>query len=192
MRAAGDYVGKATLSRKMDLSVTARLARADDLDVLVHLYRELEAEMVAIHPMWSRADGLVEPVEQSLLKLIAEVDARVYLGEIDGYPLGFMYGRSEHILAHEEGTRVAAIRLVFVEEAARGVGVGEIMRDTLMEEFRSLGHDLFDAHVLPGHRLTKNFFEAGGFSARSIVMHHNDAPGGGRRISRSYRALQQS
>jgi hypothetical protein len=28
--------------------------------------------------------------------------------------------------------------------------------------------------VLPGHRLAKNFFEQGGFAARSIVMHHAD------------------
>ena len=48
------------------------------------------------------------------------------------------------------------------------------MRDKLMDDFRASGHTLFDAHVLPGHRLAKNFFEAGGFSARSIIMHHDD------------------
>ncbi len=171
----------------MDLSVDARLAGPDDLDVLVELYRKLEAEMVAIHPMWPRADGLEEPVEGAFLDRIAQTGSRVYLGEVDGYPLGFIYGRSETLLAHEGKARIAAIRLVFVEEEARGVGVGEVMRDRLMDDFRSLGHHLFDAHVLPGHRLAKNFFEAGGFSARSIVMHHSDLPGGGRRIGASYR-----
>jgi hypothetical protein len=28
--------------------------------------------------------------------------------------------------------------------------------------------------VSPGHRYAKNFFESNGFSARLIVMHHND------------------
>ena len=74
----------------------------------------------------------------------------------------------------QDGERIAAIRLVFVDEEARGVGLGEAMRDMLMDEFRTTGHTLFDAHVLPGHRLAKNFFEAGGFSARTIVMHHDD------------------
>ena len=175
-------------STKMGISVTARLARAEDLDVLVRLYRRLEAEMVAIHPMWPRADGLEEPVAKSLLARIDDRVSRLYLGEVDGYPLGFIYGRSESMLAHEGNTMIAAIRLVFVEEEARGVGVGEIMRDTLMDDFRSLGHELFDAHVLPGHRLAKNFFEAGGFSARSIVMHHSDRPDGGRRIGATFRA----
>ena len=173
----------------MGISVTARLARAEDVGVLVDLYRKLEAEMVAIHPMWPRADGLDEPVEQSLLDHLGNPSSRVYLGEVDGYPLGFIYGRTETLLAHEGNTRIASIRLVFVEEDARGVGLGEIMRDTLMDDFRDVGHHLFDAHVLPGHRLAKNFFEAGGFSARSIVMHHNDRPGGGRRISETYRRL---
>jgi hypothetical protein len=48
------------------------------------------------------------------------------------------------------------------------------MRDLAMEKLRERGISKFDAHVLPGHRLAKNFFEAGGFSARSIVMHHDD------------------
>ena len=56
-----------------------------------------------------------------------------------------------------------------------------------MDDYRAMGHHLFDAHVLPGHRLAKNFFEAGGFSARTIVMHHSDRPDGGRRIREAYR-----
>ena len=171
----------------MGISVTTRLAGTEDVGILVDLYRKLEAEMVAIHPMWPRADGLDEPVDESFRDRIADAGSRVYIGEVDGYPLGFIYGRTESLLAHEEGTPVAAIRLVFVEEPARGVGVGEIMRDTLMDDYRAMGHHLFDAHVLPGHRLVKNFFEAGGFSARTIVMHHSDRPDGGRRIREAYR-----
>ena len=169
-----------------DVSVTARPATSEDVEILVDLYRKLEAEMTAIHPMWSRADGLDEPVERSFLHRVRDSRSRVFLGEVDRYPFGFIYGRSEPLLEHEAGVMVAAIRLVFVEEEARGVGVGEIMRDTLMDEFRRAGHHLFDAHVLPGHRLAKNFFEAGGFSARTIVMHHSDRPGGGRRVGHAY------
>lgn len=173
----------------MDISVTARAAEPSDVAFLVDLYRKLETEMSAIHPMWPRADGLDEPVDQSFLDRIGDPDSRVYLGEVDGYPLGFILGRPRNLLAHEEGVRVAAIRMVFVEEEARGVGVGEVMRDALMEDFRSAGFQLFDAHVLPGHRLAKNFFEAGGFAARSIIMHHSDLGDGGRRIRAHLRGL---
>ena len=48
------------------------------------------------------------------------------------------------------------------------------VRDLVLDALRRQGLVRFDAHVLPGHRLAKNFFEAGGFSARSIVMHHDD------------------
>lgn len=149
--------------------VTARPARESDLPVLLHLYRELEAEMQPLSDMWTPADGLPEPVEAALARDLEE--AHVFIGEIDDYPFGFMIARIEELLPQAEGMRVAAIRFVFVDPDAREVGVGEAMRDLALETFREQGISRFDAHVLPGHRLVKNFFEQGGFSARSIVMH---------------------
>ena len=170
----------------MSISVTARPATSEDIVFLTDLYRKLEAEMSAIHPMWPRADGLDEPIEAAFLICIEDPDSLLLLGEIEGYPLGFILGRSRPLLAHEPGVRVGAIQMVFVELEAREVGVGEVMRDTLMKDFRRTGHSLFDSHVLPGHRLAKNFFEAGGFAARSIIMPHSDTEGGGRRIRALY------
>jgi hypothetical protein len=82
--------------------------------------------------------------------------------------------RSEPMLPQAGGEPIGVIRFVFTEPEAREVGVGEAMLEGLLTHLRSSGHRLFDAHVLPGHRLVKNFFESGGFSARSIVMHHRD------------------
>ena len=98
----------------------------------------------------------------------------IVIGEIDDYPLGFALARVEEMLPQAGEEKVCAIRLVFVDPGAREVSVGEVMRDLVMAEMRDRGISKFDAHVLPGHRLVKNFFEAGGFSARSIVMHHDD------------------
>jgi GNAT superfamily N-acetyltransferase len=156
------------------MDITARLAEPEDIPILERLYRELEKEMVDLHRMWPLADGLSEPVAESLALLLADADALVLIGSIEGVPLGFIYGRSEPMLPQAGGHRIASIRLVFTEQDAREVGIGEVMRDTLVDTFRARGHTLFDAHVLPGHRLAKNFFESGGFSARSIVMHHDD------------------
>ena len=137
------------------------------------MYRLLESEMVALHPMWNRADGLTEPVEEAFKRLIEDPQALVYVGEIDGVPLGFIVVRSEQLLP-QAGERVASVRLLFTEEEAREVGVAGAMLEAAVDEMRGRGHTLFDAHVLPGHRLAKNFFEAAGFSARSIVMHHSE------------------
>ncbi len=156
------------------MNVTARPATPDDLAVLEALYRSLEVEMTALHAMWPVADGLDEPVADSFREALDEPDTVLLIGEIDGYPFGFLMARVERLLAQADGEQVGAIRLIFVESDAREVAVGEEMREMALEILRDRGITKFDAHVLPGHRLAKNFFEAGGFSARSIIMHHDD------------------
>lgn len=155
-------------------AVTARLAGDSDITELVRLYRELEAEMTALHRMWPLSGALPEPVEDAWKEALADDDTLVYLGEIDGVPFGLLLARVEQLLPQANGEVIGAIRLVFVDHEAREVGVGEVMRDAALDALRERGIRRFDAHVLPGHRLAKNFFEAGGFSARSIVMHHDD------------------
>jgi ribosomal protein S18 acetylase RimI-like enzyme len=154
--------------------INARLATPDDLPVLVDLYRDLEKEMLDLHSMWPLADGLAEPVDESFADLLEDDDALVVIGLVSEYPFGFLLARVESMLPQADGERIGSIRLVFVELEARQVAVGEAMRDLAMDLLRAQGISKFDAHVLPGHRLAKNFFEAGGFSARSIVMHHDD------------------
>lgn len=156
------------------MRVTARTAGADDVPTLVRLYRGLESEMTALHPMWPLADGLAEPVESSFRLLTEDPEALVVVGEVDDYPFGFAVARVEEILPQAAGERIGSIRLIYVEPEAREIALGEDMRDLLMDLLRRRGITRFDAHVLPGHRLAKNFFEAGGFSARAIIMHHDD------------------
>jgi len=155
------------------LNVSARFATDDDLELITGLYSELEAEMIPLHPMWPKADGLVLPVDASLAGLIERDDVVVVVGEIDDVGFGFMMGFMESLLPHVQ-EQIGAIRFVFTHLEAREVGVGEAMLSKVLTEFRARGVVRFDAHVLPGHRLVKNFFESGGFSARSIVMHHDD------------------
>jgi GNAT superfamily N-acetyltransferase len=102
----------------------------------------------------------------------------VLAGTIDGVPVGFLLGRSNPLLPQAGEERIASVRLVFTEEAARGVGVGEAMLERFMTDHRATGHRLFDAHVSPGHRIAKNFYEAHGFKARHIVMHHRSGEDG--------------
>ncbi len=162
----------ATVSTPM--KVDAREATESDVEVLTQLYRMLEKEMIELHPMWPLADGLDEPVADSLRQALDDPDGITLIGNIDGHPFGFLYARIEPLLRQAGGEEVGAIRLIFVDHEAREVAIGEAMREKAMAILRDRGITKFDAHVLPGHRLAKNFFEAGGFSARSIVMHHDD------------------
>lgn len=156
------------------MKVTARRAGSEDIALLETMYRSLESEMEALHAMWPVADGLDEPVSASFEDALSEPDTVVIIGEIEGHPFGFLMARVERLLAQADGEQVGAIRLIFVDHEAREVAVGEEMREMALDTLRARGITKFDAHVLPGHRLAKNFFEAGGFSARSIIMHHDD------------------
>jgi ribosomal protein S18 acetylase RimI-like enzyme len=113
-------------------------------------------------------------VESSFQRLLGDDEALVVMGEIDGYPFGFAVALIEGILPQAAGEKIGSIRLIYVEPEAREISLGEEMRDHLVDRLRRRGISRFDAHVLPGHRLAKNFFEAGGFAARSIIMHHDD------------------
>lgn len=156
------------------MNVTTRVASVDDVGTLESLYRDLAEEMTELHPMWPLADGLAEPIADSLHTLVEAPDAVVLVGEIDFNPFGFLVAKVEPLLPQAGGEEIGSIRLIYVERDAREVAVGEVMRDEAMDMLRARGISKFDAHVLPGHRLAKNFFEAGGFSARAIVMHHDD------------------
>jgi GNAT superfamily N-acetyltransferase len=156
------------------MRISARPAEASDLTTLENLYRSLEVEMTELHRMWPLADGLAEPVAESLREALDEEETMVVIGEIEDYPFGFLVARVEGLLPQANGEKICSIRLVYVEPEAREVSVGEVMREFVLDKMRARGISKFDAHVLPGHRLVKNFFEAGGFSARSIVMHHDD------------------
>ena len=156
------------------MNVTTRVASVEDVGTLENLYRDLAEEMTELHPMWPLADGLAEPIADSLHALVEAPDAVVLVGEIDFNPFGFLVAKVEPLLPQAGGEEIGSIRLIYVERDAREVAVGEVMRDEAMDMLRARGISKFDAHVLPGHRLAKNFFEAGGFSARAIVMHHDD------------------
>lgn len=156
------------------MRISVRSASVDDVPNLVTLYRSLEEEMRGLHGMWPIADGLNEPVEATFADAIDEPDTLVLVGELEGYPFGFLLARVEGMLDQANGERVGSLRLIYVDQEAREIALGEEMREAALDVFRGQGITKFDAHVLPGHRLAKNFFESGGFSARSIIMHHDD------------------
>lgn len=150
------------------------MASSADVETLERLYRGLEEEMISLHTMWPVADGLPEPVEEWFRAQIGSSESVILIGTIDDYPFGFLLAGVEPTLPQAGGEQIGVIRLIFVDHDAREVAVGEAMRDHALALLRERGIARFDAHVLPGHRLAKNFFESGGFSARSIVMHHDD------------------
>jgi GNAT superfamily N-acetyltransferase len=77
------------------------------------------------------------------------------------------------VTALHEGGDVGVVHGLYVDAEAREVGVGDLLLLEVMERFRAAGCVGVDAWALPGERETKNFYEAHGFSARAITVHHS-------------------
>ena len=71
---------------------------------------------------------------------------------------------------HADGSTTGAIAVLYVEPAARGVGVGERLLAGALEVARSRNWSAVDATALPGDRATKNFFEAAGLVTRRLLV----------------------
>lgn len=141
---------------------------------LVSLYEDMEVEQTVRKPIWALTDGLDIAFYEALSRAIKKPDSTVLVGEIDGATVGFLWATIEPILERARGARIGRIRLIYTEPAARGVGVGHAMLTEARDGLRAQGVRLFDAPVGPGQRAAKNFFEAHGFAARSIIMHSAD------------------
>jgi ribosomal protein S18 acetylase RimI-like enzyme len=152
------------------MQITARDATEQDLAALIDLYEALADEQSALRPLWREAEGVADPAARSLAGLIA--DGAVTVGTIDGVVLGFLVS-GERTTVDGDG-RIGLIRYLYSDPEARGVGLGDAMFGHAVAALRATGIESFDAIVSPGHREAKNFYEAHGFSARSIVMHSDD------------------
>jgi GNAT superfamily N-acetyltransferase len=159
----------------------SRAATADDVPRVAELVRMAIDELAEQKggAIWRARESRLEPVDAELAGLLGRPDTCVVVGSIDGAVLGYGVARIEWL---RDGSVLGVVDDIFVEPDARGIGLGEAMMGDLMAWCTS--HDCIgiDAMALPGQRLTKNFFEELGFTARKLVMHwprrDRDGPGG--------------
>lgn len=98
--------------------------------------------------------------------------AIVLLGTLGDVEVGYA-------VAHVEptgGLPLAVVDDLFVEDAARGVGVGSALMSALVARASTEGCGGIQVEVLPGDRATKNFFEGFGLVARKITVHRSLDP----------------
>ena len=156
----------------------ARPATEADIPALADLIRAAIAELEPMRggAVWKAQQARREPLEDDLAAALASPDTRVLVGTIDEVPVGYAIGRLERL---SDGSTLGVVDDIFVDVEARGVGLGEAMMQDLVSWCSACGCFGMDAMALPGHRLTKNFFEESGFTARKIVMHHSLRPAPG-------------
>lgn len=119
-----------------------------------------------------------------LAALLDSPDHAVLVGTLDEQPVGFALLR----LRRDGPPRTAVVEAIFVEPAARELGVGEALLEACVERARAAGCDSIDALALPGSRSLKNLLERAHFRARLLVLERELAdPSGSRRPSRAAR-----
>jgi GNAT superfamily N-acetyltransferase len=152
----------------------ARLAVRADADRCAELCQQALAELQQQRggSLYARRETGV--VAKALLRpggldgLLASSRRRVLVGTIDDMVVGMAVG-------HLDDVGEALLGVVdgcYVEQEGRGVGVGRALLDGLVSWFSSSSCRGVDAAALPGDRRTKNFFEAAGFKARLLTLHH--------------------
>jgi ribosomal protein S18 acetylase RimI-like enzyme len=150
----------------------SRPATADDLARVVALAHEQRAELAPMRggELWQLRDTWPSPIDDVYRALLERDDASVVVATIDDVVLGFGVVLVEEL---RDDTRLGVITDLYVEPPAREVGLGDAIAADLVEFCRAHGCRGVDAVALPGHRVTKNFFEGHGFAARALVMHRS-------------------
>jgi GNAT superfamily N-acetyltransferase len=72
-----------------------------------------------------------------------------------------------------QNDRLALVEELYVDPAARGVGLGEMLLDACTAWASDLGCTGIDVEVQPGNRSAKNACERSGFKARALTMHRS-------------------
>jgi GNAT superfamily N-acetyltransferase len=102
-------------------------------------------------------------------QLLDDPDRLLLIGTLDGVVTGLAMG---HVEPLPDGRPLGFLDACYVKPDARGVGLGRLLLDGIVGWLSDRNCVGVDGMALPGDREAKNFFEASGFKARLLTMHH--------------------
>lgn len=106
------------------------------------------------------------PTLDDIVESLRVGDHRTVVGLLDDSVVGAVMARIEDL----DSDRLAIVTMLWVDEAARALSVGEALIGDVVAWAKTAGCSAIDAYALPGERITKNFFEANGFKARLLTV----------------------
>ena len=145
----------------------ARAAAPDDLAVCARL---LDLALAGAATMRGGPALAGDATPDSLLSRWTGTGAAAQLlvGEFGGAVVGLLAVTASP--AETGAPRRALIECCYVEEEARGVGVGTALTESVVAWCTAQGCRDIDALALPGDRPSKQRLEAAGFTARLLVL----------------------
>ena len=148
-----------------------RLASVEDLGALEEFAAQAVEEQTENRggAIWSRRETRNQPYMVSLEAALNDPDQDLWVGLIDEAAVGYAVARAEIL---RTGEILGIVSDLWVEPAAREVGVGEALINEIIGWCKERGCIGIDSMALPGNRATKNFFETFGFKARLLTVHH--------------------
>ena len=148
---------------------SARAATADDLDFIAAQWGQAVADLDGQRGGALLAGSLFrEDPKRYLRSAFDDPDRFLVVGLLGDVPVGF----AAVVCDRERREPVGVVEIIYVEPAARQVGVAESIVTVVMNWSSTRGCVGVDAPALPGSRTAKAFFEDNGFVARLLVMHH--------------------
>ncbi len=145
----------------MKLLVQARPAKPEDLESVNSLAREMVG---AIQNKRGGAALLAsQPIESNAAQgWYSSGDASLVVATADSEVVGFALGTAS--------LEVFSLHWIFIHNAARRVGLGSALLDSILNQAERQGCKRFDSVALPGDARTKNFFESYGIKARLLTV----------------------
>ena len=147
-----------------------RPADSDDVDTIAALLDSVRGELAPERggAVWMQSEARKPPLSPSIRADLASETVHVMVSGIDDVVLGMAVTR---LRTMHDGTLVARVEELVVDQDARGVGIGVGLLDDAVGWARSVGAVGIESTALPGQRATKNFFEAAGMKARMLTVY---------------------
>jgi len=155
--------------------VHIRQAKDSDLDYIVSFVKKLSTFNRKNHSITSKYDDH-EPV----LRAIAERTQTAFrnrdesslflIAEDNQSPIGYVFAKIyEETQVADNGTgKMGLLADLFVDEAARGIGLGQTLIDKTMEWFRSKGIRRVKLHAYSWNKAALKVYEKNGFAEYAV------------------------
>jgi len=152
-----------------------RQTKDSDLDYIISFAKKLSAFNRKNHSITSKYDDH-EPVLQAIAERMRTAfrtrdENSLFLIAEDGRtPLGYVFAKIyEETQIADNGTgRMGLLSDLFVDETARGMGLGQKLIDKTMEWFKSRGIRRVKLHTYSWNRAAQKVYEKNGFAEYAV------------------------